>query len=677
MASVESSGMSIAEELILMLLKDDTGYIAPVSEWRMSCALIGAVLLDLSFQNRLDADVEAMRILDATPLRDDLLDPSLALIASHGQAQTPRYWVERLAADTQEIRDKTFDRLVAKGLLEHDSAGFWFRAGRGRGGGRGDRTASEAQSLEVRSRVMRAIFEDEIPSPRDITVIGLVRACGGFKALLTPEEYEDAEERIDLLAGLDLFGRAVLDAVGSSYRPPLRRAAAPRPMPSVGLWDCLKSSALRSGNLPLFFAEQGERLGPVYALKVGGFDAFVIVGAEMNQWMGRKGRLHLRSRDYIEDFQQAWGTARSIASMDGAEHFRMRKAARAGNARTVVEDRLDEVYELGRASFGQWGVGRRLTGEQTCQRLIGQQIARLSTSIDPPVEVLDGLLEFENRSLNVHVIGVLPKISLKTPKMRVAHAAVLDLYDRIHRSHTPAQRENKRRDLVDDLMELHQSDPQFLPDTDLEFAFIAPLIAGHYVGAAISFAIYELLVNPDVLARVTAEADALFENGDPTAADFDMAAIDVTHRVIMETLRLHPVIPVHNRTAMNAFDVDGKLVPARSKVLVSFPAAHFMAENFADPLKFDIDRYIAPRNEHRKRGAYQPFGVGTHTCLGSRFTELQMVANLLLIARHLNLEMVPRNYRLKVNPLPKLKPRKRFGFRVKSIRHPFAGADSG
>ena len=269
-------------------------------------------------------------------------------------------------------------------------------------------------------------------------------------------------------------------------------------------------------------------------------------------------------------------------------------------------------------------------------------------------------------------MNMLPEIALRTPAMRRAHAAVLALYAEIHAGHSPAQREGKRRDLVDDLMDVHSADPQFLPETDLEFAFIAPIIAGHYVGSAMSFALYELMSNPDLYERIAAEADALFANGDPSAADLDMQAIDVTHRFVMENLRLHPVIPVHNRTAANAFEVDGKLVPARTTVMVAYPAAHYMAENFEDPEKFDIDRYLPPRNEHRKRGAYHPFGVGTHTCLGQRFTELMMVADLLLVAHHLELEMVPADYKLKLSPLPKFSPDKKFKFRIKRIRNPIA-----
>ena len=662
--------MTIAEELILLLLKDDTGFVAPIPEWRMSCALVGAVLLDLSFKNRIDTDLETLSIVDPTPTGDELLDPTLLTIAEEAGEHSPRFWIERLAARADDINELVFDRLVGREILEHDTAGFWSLSGKVARSGRYP-LVDGAPGEEIRRRVMRTLFDEEIPDPHDVTVIGLVRACDGFRALLTPEEHEEAEERIELIAGMDLFGRAVLAAVRSSYTPPASvRRAGSEPLPKVGLWDCLTSASFRAGNLPKFFAEQAERHGPAYALSLPGREIVILAGAEMNHWVGRKGRLHLRTRDYLEDFQGAWGTARSIASMDGADHYRMRKAARAGNSRAVMEDRIAEVFALGRASFRQWGVDAVLPGELTCQRFIGQQIARLSTSIDPSLPVLDGLLAFEWRALQVYVLGILPPITLKTPAMRRAHKAVLELYAQIHADHSPAQRENKRRDLVDDLMDLHQSDPQFLPETDLEFSFIAPLIAGHYVGSAMSFLLYEMMANPDLYKRVAEEADALFANGDPAADDFDLKAIDVAHRVVMENLRLHPVIPVHNRTAANAFEVDGKLVPARSTILVAYTAPHYMAENFDEPEKFDIERYVAPRNEHRKRGAYHPFGTGTHTCLGSRFSELMMVADLLLIAHHLELELVPKNYKLKLSPIPKFSPNKRFKFRVKRIRHP-------
>ena len=51
-----------------------------------------------------------------------------------------------------------------------------------------------------------------------------------------------------------------------------------------------------------------------------------------------------------------------------------------------------------------------------------------------------------------------------------------------------------------------------------------------------------------------------------------------------------------------------------------------------------------------------------------------MVADLLLLAHHLELEMAPAGYRLKLSPLPKFSPDRKFGFRVKRIRNPIPAA---
>ena len=663
--------MRFAEEILLLLLDENTGYFAPIPEWKMSCALAGGVLMDLAIENRIDSDLDSLTLIDATPTGDELLDPVLEEIAGDTHSHEPQYWVERIAARRAEaISDRAFDRLVKLGILDAHSGGFWSLSTKVSRSGRYP-LVDGMPGEEIKGRITRVLLSDEIPDPRDIAIIGLLNNCGGVPTLLEPEELEIAEERIELLSGMDLIGRTIGAAVASSYRPPESlRTVRRRKMPSITLLQMLRSKTLRSGNLPKHFSELSEDLGPVYRLDVPGENNIVVLAsAELNRWVGRKGRLLLRTRDYLEAFQTEWGTARSIASMDGAEHFRMRRAVRAGNSRTVVEDRMSDLFGLARRSFDSWGIGQTVAGETACQRLIGDQVAQLSVSMDA-TKVLDELLEFEYRALLVHVFGLLPKFTLRTPRMKRYKASVLNLYAQIHAAHTPAQRAGKRRDLVDDLMELHQSDPQFLPETDLGFAFIAPIIAGHYTGSEVAFAIYEMLANPELHEKIVAEADALFADGDPVAADLTSEAIDITHRFAMEVLRLHPVIPVHRRTAMNSFEVDGLEIPPYSTVLIAFTAPHFMEKHYKDPDKFDIDRYQAPRNEHKAPGVYAPFGTGTHICGGRRWTELQMALNILLIARHVDLEMVPRDYKLKLSPFPKMSPAKNFKFRVTGLRNP-------
>ena len=668
--------MRFAEEVLLLLLNEDTGYFAPIPEWRMSCALAGAVLMDLALEDRIDSDLKSLTLIDATPTGDELLDPVLAEIATDPEPHGPQYWVERIAARAERISDTAFDRLVEDGILDFDTGGFWSLSRNVSRSGRYP-LVDGMPGEEVKGRITRVLLSDEIPDPRDIAIIGLLNTCGGVQTLLDEDEYEQAQERVELLSGMDLIGRTINDAVRSSYRPPVTVSAVRRrSIPAVGLFDMLRSRTFRSGNLPKFFAEQSERHGPVYRLKAAGKDVVVLASAELNHWTGRKGRMLLRTRDYLEAFLTEWGTSRTVASMDGADHFRMRKAMRAGIAPAVVQDRLAEVFALARKSFREWETKRAVSAELACQHLIGEQIAQLTMSV-APTEILDELLAFEYRALLVHVFGLLPRFTLRTPRMKRYLAHILELYTQIHTTHTPAQRQGRRRDLADDLMDLHQSDPQFLPETDLGFNFIAAVIAGHYTSSAMAFAIYELLANPDLRERIEAEADALFANGDPVGADLTPKAFDVTHRFMMESQRLHPVIPVHRRTVMNGFDIDGLEISPHSTVLIAFTAPHYLDKHFRDPERFDIDRYLPPRDEHKQTGAYAPFGTGTHICAGRRWTELQMVANLLLIVRHLDLEMVPANYKLKINPFPKLSPSKRFRFRIKGYRHPIepVGAD--
>ncbi len=663
--------MRFAEQLLLLLHSQDTGYFVPIPEWRMSCALAGAVLMDLALEDRIDSDLKTLTVVDTTPTGDSLLDPSLEDLASEDKVQSPQYWVERLARRGDQISDEAIERLVRKGIFESDDGGFWTLSKKVTRTGRYPLVDGWAGE-EIKGRIFRTLLDKELPDPRDIVIIGLVHYCDGFRAMMEPEEYQAAEELIELYSNMDLIGRAIGPAVRSSYRPPasMRGSRRRRAMPTVGLRDALASKSFRAANLPRFFAETAQELGPVFELRFPGRRLVVLAGVEVNRWMAKKGRLHLRTRDYLEDFQQEWGTARSIASMDGADHFRMRRVVRAGNSRKVVEDRLDELLALCRGSFRSWGVGNVLPGEMTCQRLAGAQVARLSVSFDPPLDLLDELMYFEYRALMVHAQGVLPKFMLRTPRMKRYKRRVLELYAMIHASHTEAQRAGKRRDLVDDLMELHHADPQFLPETDLGFAFIAPIIAGHYTASAVAFSIYELLRHPDYREQIVAEADAMFADGDPTAADVTPEATDAARRFVMEVLRLHEVVPAHVRTAMNAFEIEGIEVPASSRILVSFSAPHHMEEYFPEPEKFDIDRYLEPRNEHRGAGIYAPFGVGTHVCGGSSWTRLQMVMNLLMIARYLELETVPRDYRLRRSPLPKNSVNRKFKFRVTGHRHP-------
>ena len=88
--------LRFAEEMILLLLRDEDGTFVHVPNWSVDRALAGAVLMDLALENRIDTDLENLVLVDSTPLGDSILDATLADIAAE-ETRDPRFWVERVA----------------------------------------------------------------------------------------------------------------------------------------------------------------------------------------------------------------------------------------------------------------------------------------------------------------------------------------------------------------------------------------------------------------------------------------------------------------------------------------------------------------------------------------------------------------------------------------------------
>ena len=213
-------------------------------------------------------------------------------------------------------------------------------------------------------------------------------------------------------------------------------------------------------------------------------------------------------------------------------------------------------------------------------------------------------IEYAGTSLNTHF-----KLLMRSPRLRRARARTDELAAKIIAAHDPKKRGDRDPDLIDDLLDLHRTDPQFLPETDLKMAVLSPLWLGlHTAGHAAPFMLYELLKQPDLLQRAKDEADALFAQGPPTAQG--LRSLDVIPRILMETLRLHTPTPGLKRTVTNSFEFAGCTVPAGESVVVSLALCYGLPEYFANPERFDIDRFAPPRNEHKQPGVYHPYGIG-------------------------------------------------------------------
>ena len=663
----------LTEELILLMLDESSGYLEMVPGWDFSCVMAGAVIADLALENRIDTDLESLYLLDATPTGDVLLDPTLEEISNAEDHSDTQYWVERNAVRAEDIVTLTLERLVEKGVLDYEAGGFWTLSRSVSRSGLYP-SADGAIQKEAKARILNIVLNDDIPDPRDVILVGLMHTCDGFKTLLSEEDYEEKRERIETVAGMDLVGRSVATAVkDSTVKPKTRRVIPAKPIPKLAVVDILRQRDFLAGNIPKATCSIFEEHGPVVRVPISmnGQPVVALMGPECNTWVNKQGRFYLRSKDYIQGLEGVFGASRTLPGMDGAEHHKMRKSLRTAYSRATLAERMPELISLCKESVCGWNEGDVFGATKTFQNHMSRQVSHLTMGVDCS-HFVDDLLAYEHRALVTHVQGALPKFMMSTPKMRRSRKYVRELLDAIHTSHTPAQRRGKPLDVADAILELHRNDPQFLPETDITFPFVAAMVASIYLGSALGFAVYAMVNDPNLHARVREEADSLFGgHREPQAEDFsNLENIDATHRLFLESERMYPVIPWQLRTVMNQCMVAGFELPPKTRLLICHTATHYSEDLFPDPLKFDIDRYLPDRWEHTTPGAYAPYGLGTHTCLGHRWLELQMVVNLLVIAHHLELEMLPADYAMRINPFPTAAPRKKLEFRVARVRHP-------
>ena len=194
-------------------------------------------------------------------------------------------------------------------------------------------------------------------------------------------------------------------------------------------------------------------------------------------------------------------------------------------------------------------------------------------------------------------------------------------------------------DALQVLMDSRYSDGAALTPNEITGILTASMFAGHHTSSGTAaWTLIELLRNPEWLARVVDEVDALLA-GDAALSYQALREVPVLERVIKEVLRLHPPLVILMRGVLQDFSVAGVTIPAGKLVAISPAVSHHIPELFRDPERFDPDRYAPGREEDATPFAWIPFGGGHHRCSGSAFALMQLKAITMSLLRRWTFEL--------------------------------------
>ncbi len=646
------ANLTITEELIVLFIDENEGSFVHIDPDRLDWAMAAGVIADLLLLNKINVSGNKLSVIDDAPTGEYLLDPTLSDISQSKRDRDLLFWLKHTALRAEVLRDLGLRRLVSCGVLRVDEDGV-FKRSRWVRDTRKYPSSVDSSEIEVRTRLMEILLSRNETSQRDSTLIAIVEACDGFSELMSNDEYQEIEASIESTIHSDSNLQSLADTIQRGIR--MRT-----PTPTVRGLPVIGNTIEMAGNVGQFLTEQYLKLGPVYRVKVLNREYTVLAGANANNFVHRHGRDYLRSKETWQDFDQEFGASRSMVSVDGDDHVKLRKCMRNGYSQRVVSDQLDKVVSIVKREIGNSEDDKPRRVLYTMQRLVSEQIGILTTGVSP-ADYIDDLILFLETMLLIRVTKARPSLELSRPRVNRAHRRIKEFSQKVIEAHDPHLRQDRSPDLIDMCLKMHREDPALVPETDYTLTTLGPYFAGLETAAvATSFVLYAMLTQPELMERSREEAEQFFE-GHLSGASA-LATLDVIGRAMMESLRMWPVTPSIVRTVSNSFDFEGYRIPAGEQVMIATSVPHLLEEYFPNPTEFDIDRYLPGRDEHRQLGAFVPFGVGAHRCLGADFAQLLVMTNIATLIHFFDIKMGSSKYTLKIRPIPT--PHPDDGFKV-------------
>ncbi|XP_033314840.1 cytochrome P450 6a2-like [Bombus vancouverensis nearcticus] len=203
-----------------------------------------------------------------------------------------------------------------------------------------------------------------------------------------------------------------------------------------------------------------------------------------------------------------------------------------------------------------------------------------------------------------------------------------------------------RPDFVNMLMELKKHPDKLenikLTDTLLTAQAFVFFVAGFETSSsAISNALYELALNPEIQDKLRQEIKEHFEKNDGELKYDQIKDLTYLDLVFRETLRKYPAGPLILRKSVSSYTFNNTKVSIPEKTFVWIPlyAIHHNPDIYPNPDAFIPERFNDDAVASRDSMHYLPFGDGPRNCIGARFAVYQSKVGLITILRNHKVEV--------------------------------------
>lgn len=385
---------------------------------------------------------------------------------------------------------------------------------------------------------------------------------------------------------------------------------------------------LASGDLVGTLQELHRRHGPVVDAGYGANRMVLVFGAEANEHVLSTAADTFEWGEAMQALVAVDGPTALVVS-DGEDHRRRRRLVQPAFSIKRVDAHLGLVVAEVDRALAAWQPGVRLDASASLFDAIRRIVVRalfgeeLGAEADRFGELLEPGLRYVQRM----------------PQLRVDHDLKVNAYARVQRGNRAADElvlaEVARRRAAGIDADAHPDtltallagvEGESLSDGELVDQVRSLMAAGfHTTWGAASWLVVELGRNPEALAAVRAEVDAVVGDRAPTIDD--LRALPLALGAVQEVLRMWPPGPAAPRMSIAPSELHGMTIPAGRMVLYSAYVTGRLPELWPDPERFDPTRW-APGAPEPVPYSFVPFGGGARRCIGFALAtlELQVIA---------------------------------------------------
>ncbi|WP_328399442.1 cytochrome P450 [Nocardia sp. NBC_00403] len=397
----------------------------------------------------------------------------------------------------------------------------------------------------------------------------------------------------------------------------------------------LFGSAIRLVTDPLRALSELPAYGDIVTIGMGRWQAFVVCDPELTKQVLVDDRIYDKGGVLAERAREIAGNG--LVTCSHADHRRQRRLVQPAFGRDLLPGYAAVMAEQVTAVTETWQDGGIIDALAAMYAIT----TRISCATMFATEIPADRLAQVTSDLDTFMSGVYRRVLLPplldripTPGKRRYDQAVTRLRG-LGEEIVADDRVADRGAILSVLMAARDEHGAGLSEAELADQVVTFFAASvDTTAVALAWALHLLTDHPDVADRVHQEADAVLSGRTATLAD--LPALELTGRVVMETLRLYPPLWFLTRVTTAATELGGHRIPAGATVVCSPYLIHHRGDLHSEPGRFDPDRH----DERLARGALVPFGVGARKCIGESFAMAETTLALATLAARWRFEAV-------------------------------------